>query len=152
VVIETSTWDSSVIKDFINGMLGKALGSGVARQVWVSSLDETLVVKVQDPSSGLQNLLEWETYLACKETKWAKYLTPCIGISPCGLILVQKRIEPLNKKFESHKLPNFLTDFKRSNYGMFEDRVVCCDYGTNQLIDMGAKGKQIKLITPEWWD
>lgn len=150
-MIETANWAPEVIKDLANGCLGKFLGQGVARHVWVSTIDPTKVIKLEI-ESFFQNIREWDTWLELKDSKYAKYLAPCIGISDGGRMLVQERIEPLRKDMEKCKMPDFLTDFKRSNYGIYNGRVVCCDYGTNILLSFALSERKIKLITPNWWD
>ena len=59
----------------------------------------------------------------------AKWLAPCEYLSPDGRILLQKKCDPvpMNKKLPD-KLPEFLTDLKRENFGIYKGRLVCIDY------------------------
>ena len=52
-----------------------------------------------------------------------------MALSGYGRVLLQKRVEPLQKGQLPERVPSFLSDLKLSNFGMFEGRIVCCDYG-----------------------
>lgn len=136
--------------DFARLFCDKSLGYGAGREVFVLGTDETRVVKVEAEAASFQNVLEWQTWQDLKETKYGKFLAPCHLISPCGIVLIQSRVTPLTPELEKVRLPSFLTDFKRSNYGVLDGRVVCCDYGLNLLLTDGAFAS--KLVKPEWWD
>lgn len=109
--------------------LGEKLGEGIARKVYVFRPDPKLVVKIERASCSFQNVLEWEAwnYLCAKHAKW---LAPCRHISPCGSILLQDRADPLRVTEKTKRLPKFLIDVKRQNFGMLGDKMVCFDYGT----------------------
>lgn len=47
------------------------------------------------------------------------------------------------------KVPAFLSDLKRTNYGMAGKFLVCHDYGTNLLFEHGMT---TRLKKAEWWD
>lgn len=129
-------------------MLGTKLGEGVSRTVYVlkdpyqwgrdrvheSPLNlevrSPYVVKVERATGRFQNVQEWSVW------EWArgvpslkKWLAPCISISPCGLYLIQQRVEPIRTKELPKRLPKFLIDTHRDNLGILNGRVVCCDYG-----------------------
>lgn len=144
-----SDWPPSVWQDFAQMFCGDTLGRGIGRQVYSLTTDPTKVVKVEMASESFQNAIEWETWKNLCDTKYAKYLAPCHWISPCGIVLIQTRVEPLRPEHENVRLPDFLSDFKRSNYGVLDGRVVCCDYGTNLLLNHGAYAS--KNRKPEWW-
>lgn len=62
----------------------------------------------------------------------AKWLAPCDYLSPDGLILLQRKCEALRESDKlPDKLPSFLTDVKRDNYGWLDGRIVCFDYALN---------------------
>lgn len=89
-----------------------------------------LVAKVETGSGSFQNVQEWEFWQAWCETKDVRrWLAPCADISPCGTILLQERTTPIPPGKFPDKMPDFLTDMKRSNYGLLKGKVVCHDYG-----------------------
>ncbi len=75
-----------------------------------------------------------------------RWLAPCVQISPCGSILIQKRTTPAPSSRYPAKMPKFLTDMKRSNYGLYKGRLVCHDYGLICLTVTTATRKA------DWWE
>lgn len=125
------------------------IGSGMSRRVWTSPLLPDRVVKTEEDSRRFQNVFEWETWNQVKDTKWARWFAPCVTISACGSVLIMERTtRPTEKQF-ADRMPVFLTDFKRENYGMLKGRLVCHDYGTNVLMQTGLNDR---LKKAEWWD
>ncbi len=123
---------NGVSADFFDLMCGERLGGGVARDVYVSRLDPDLVVKIEHTSGTFQNQMEWRVWENLSHDKDArKWLAPCVHISPCGSVLVQRRTAPLRRaEMARHKqLPKFLTDVKMSNFGILGGKLVCHDYG-----------------------
>ena len=138
-----------VHKEVFRLMCEEQIGSGMSRTVWVSPLLPGRVVKTEEDSRRFQNVFEWETWNQVKDTKWAKWFAPCVSISPCGAVLVMERTTlPTLKQFPD-RMPVFLTDFKRGNYGMLKGRLVCHDYGTNVLMQTGLNDRVKKV---GWWD
>ena len=60
------------------------------------------------------------------------------------------RTQPMRPGEEPEKMPAWLTDHKRANYGRLGKRIVCHDYGTNLLLDHGAFKARERLV--QWWD
>lgn len=138
-------WSAGVNRDFVRLFCGKLLGNGMSRQVFVLETDTTKVVKVESYGRYFQNVREWETWQALGHTKHGKYLAPCFSISPNGSVLVQERVDPITPEaLRNARLPDFLCDFKATNYGLFKGRVVCCDYGTNLLHTIGATSSRLR--------
>lgn len=140
----------TIARDFFLTMVGRELGSGVGRTVFESRLTPGHVIKVETPSWSFQNVMEWETWQELEHAKGvAEWLTPCVAISPCGCVLVMERTEEPRREDYPAKLPTFLTDTKRSNYGLLNGRLVCHDYGLTRLMTTGAT-KRLRKV--EWWD
>ena len=140
---------TGVLGDAFDLFCAKKIGAGYGRSVYICGLDQNLVVKVEDNARNFQNVIEWETWLTVKGTKFERWFAPCIQISATGSVLIMARtIEPRKHQYPD-KLPIFLTDTKHSNYGIYKSRFVCHDYGTNLLMDYGLSGKMRKV---EWWD
>lgn len=143
-------WPPSVWTDFLTLFCGDFLGSGIGREVYVLRTDPTKVVKIEMRSESFQNVTEWQTWEALKNTHCSKWLAPCQFISACGICLIQDRVDPLTDKHKRRKIPEWLTDMKTDNFGLIGDQVVARDYGLPaKLIEMGAFGS--KLRKPEWW-
>lgn len=134
--------------EFMHSALGPWIGTGMCRRVFNNLLDGTAVIKLEDCNgSRFQNVLEWETWCHVKGTEHAIWFAPCLWISASGGILIQRKTS-VPTKFPD-KLPLYLTDTKRSNYGMVDGRFVCHDYGTNLLMEWGTSKRTRKV---EWRD
>lgn len=46
-------------------------------------------------------------------------------------------------------MPIFFTDFKYLNYGFYDGRIVCHDYGTSLIFEHGMTKRTKKA---EWWE
>jgi len=144
-----STWRQS-----FHLLCDHLLGYGMSRSVYSSKLMPDCVVKVEDGSGQFQNIIEWETWQRVKHTDMAKWFAECRWISPNGTILIMERTRPPAKGEFLDKMPVFLCDFKRTNYGMVgpgkgKDRLVCHDYGTNLMFENGMTKRMHKA---DWWD
>lgn len=137
-------------QDALTLLCGELLGSGISRQVYSCPMNEDVVIKLELTAEYHQNVIEWETWHAARQHVKAvvRYLAPCHHISDCGRWLVQARTSPIPAGRYPAKMPKFLTDFKRANYGRFEGRVVCHDYGTNLALDHGLRPT---LRKADWW-
>jgi len=124
----------------------REIGSGMSRKVWDSKVLSDSVIKVEEDSGCFQNVLEWEAWNAVKETAAAKWFAPCEWISPCGVVLIMAKTTPTHKYPD--RMPAFLADFKRPNYGMYKGRLVCHDYGTSLLMINGLTTRMRKV---QWW-
>lgn len=136
-------------RDVFRMLCGHKLGSGSARQVYECAYNSDYVVKIEDRAESFQNVLEWHLWNDAEHmgTDVSKWLAPCVRISPCGVVLIQKRTQPAKKYPE--KLPSWLTDTKRQNYGMIGSRFVCHDYGVNLMCNSGLT-KRLRKV--DWWD
>lgn len=114
-----------------NLLCGDLLGEGIHRKVFECRIDPTLVVKVEtdEHHRSFANVMEHKNWSENELYKpVSSWLAPVVAISPCGLVMLQKRVEPLRESELPEKLPAFLTDTKRANFGLYEGRVVACDY------------------------
>lgn len=140
----------NVLRDAMAMFCGEVIGVGIARIVYEFLPDPAKVVKIETASCSFQNALEWTTWLQLSGTRFEQYLAPCHMISPCGIALVQTRVDPLppaeDAQLQGLRLPAFLTDFKRENYGMIDGRVVAADYGSNLTINHGAFAARMRRV------
>ena len=130
-------------------MCGEKIGNGIARTVYESRLLPGFVIKVEEDSRSFQNVLEWETWQRVRGTKHEKWFAPCESISAAGTVLVMRKTELARASEYPEKMPVFLTDFKRKNYGMYDGRLVCHDYGLTLLVEHGMTSR---LRKANWWD
>ena len=135
-------------KDFASLILGERLGGGVARDVYALNTAQsgTTIIKFEDVAGSFQNIIEWSIWGDVVNTKWEKWFAPCCEISSTGVCLIQRRTTPL--EMLPKRVPSFFTDLKRDNWGEYEGRPVCHDYGT-----MAALGtKDAKMQKAMWRD
>lgn len=134
-----------VLTDFFRGITGRLIGWGIGRRVYECTINPDVVLKVEDGGGSFQNVREYETWHAVNFGPYAKWFAPVEHISPCGMVLVMAKTQrPL--KFPE-RMPVFLTDFNRENYGLYKGRVVCHDYGTNLLME---HGKTPRMRKADW--
>lgn len=142
------TFHTIMSRDFANLFLGRLIGKGMSRQVFEHAFDDSLVIKMEamEPSGRFQNVEEWETWRRMKECNHvARWLAPCVAISPCGRWLVQKRTTPLAAAHLPTRIPIFFTDLKAANWGEYEGRPVCHDYGMHLMHSVGTPNRTKKV-------
>lgn len=138
-------------EDAFNLLCGNLLGGGIHRKVFECRLRPDLVVKVEDDGS------EWRNFSNVKEYAFwsdhqdyaavSKWLAPCEYLSPDGRISLQRRVRiagPTDVMPE--KLPGFLTDLKRTNFGWLDGRLVCVDYAWT------VPSPKVREVKAEWCD
>lgn len=134
-------------QDAFNLLCGEKIGGGIHRTVFECRIRPEFVVKVEDEF--------WRYFANVKEmTFWcdqqhykpvAKWLAPCEYLSPDGRILLQRRVDPVPSSFKlPDKMPSFLTDFKRDNFGLLDGQLVCVDYA------MTIPAPSIRLKRAHW--
>lgn len=118
-------------EDAFNLLCGERLGFGLHRSVFECRIRPGWVVKVEaGESRRFANVLEhefWESHQFFE--KVAIWLAPCGELSADGRLLLQRRVSSLPGDFKfPPKMPEFLSDLKRSNFGLWKGRLVCVDY------------------------
>jgi hypothetical protein len=136
-----------IFKGIAELLCGKRLGSGCSRTVFQCKVDRSLVVKIEeDPEWHHQNIMEWEVWQHVEYNKKInKWFAPCIALSPCGRILLQKKVKFRDVSTYPAKIPAFFTDFQATNYGFLGKQFVCSDYGL-MLHDVGLGSKRLKKV------
>ena len=126
--------DSETMIAYHDLLCGDLLSEGCSRIVYECGYDESCVVKISKDIDRLSsdNVLEWEIWQMVKymNNDVPKWFAPCIKISDNGRILIQKKTKPLTDKQwnDLKELPRFLTDVKRSNFGMYKGHICTHDY------------------------
>lgn len=149
--------DWHLMGDFFDFFFGEHIGDGETRSVYSFQLDKTQVVKIERPhkDSGFlfDNVSEMEMWANINSkshkhlNQYAKFLAPCIRISPCGRFLIQKKTTPVTAKELPKMIPYFLADTKLTNWGRIGKNVVCHDYSNHKLYSGITKNK---LVKAEW--
>lgn len=125
-------------------------GTGMSRWVYTSEVFPDIVIKIERRGKVFQNIVEYETWTHVEHTWAAQFFAPVVDISDCGRFLVMKRTKPVTMKTlrKTTRVPVFLSDLKRTNYGLYKGRLVCHDYGTNLLrtYGLGVKFKKAGWI------
>jgi hypothetical protein len=137
-------------EDLMNLMCGNLLGSGQYRHVYSGKQDASLVFKYERTFERCCNRAEMELWVEMQDHPLGKWLAPCVALSPDGTWLIQRRTEPLQFSQLPEKIPKIFCDAKIENWGMFEGRVVCHDYGNNNMLYALARRYGVKLETVTW--
>ncbi|MEQ8308086.1 MAG: hypothetical protein RIA09_16245 [Hoeflea sp.] len=128
---------------------GKELGQGCSRLVFDFALDQTCVIKFETAGGSFDNVVEWDVWNAYRfDKRMSKWLAPCVSISPCGSILIQKKTTPIYKDRLPKKIPRVFTDLKETNWGLLDGRPVCHDYGNHRIFN---GGDLYRLVNADWW-
>lgn len=129
--------------------IGEKIGSGLHRTVFACRIDPSLVVKVEVGSCSFANVREWELWDEVHSTKdVARWLAPCVAISPCGSVLLQRRAEKCDKGRYPEKVPAWFGDMKFDNFGMLDGKLVCVDYAG---IPVSHALFQKRMKKADWW-
>lgn len=143
-----------VHKEAFNTLCGDKIAHGMSREVFACRIDPKCVVKCEDTAGHFQNIIEWETWQRVKDTPYSRWFAECKWISPSGCVLIMERTRPASPSEFPDRVPVFLTDLKRSNFGMAQsngkrDWFVCHDYGTHLMFENGMT-KRLKKA--DWWE
>lgn len=140
-------------------LCGRRLGTGMSRDVFECRILPECVVKVEETSQHFQNVVEWEAWKIVKDTPYSRWFAACRWISPNGAVLIMEKTVPAGPADYPDKMPAFLCDFKKNNYGLSYAQdpktgkmfytFVAHDYGTNLLVENGLS-KRMKSV--EWLD
>lgn len=122
-------------KEFFEFVCGDLLGCGIHRVVFEYKPDPTCVIKYQY-QPGFENMKEWELWDGLQLTPISDWLAPCVSISENGIWMVQKRTKPLPDNYKyPDRVPRFMTDLKRANFGIYKGRLVSHDYANHLCIN-----------------
>jgi hypothetical protein len=131
--------------EFQTFMIGTKLGEGVDREVYVFRGDTTKVIKIEKPGVEFSNVEEWTVWHEALHADVQDWFAPCYGISEGGRFLIQARTKPIERLPD--KLPSFMTDIKRENFGRLPDgRIVAHDYSRHQLYTRGFANWRLKKV------
>jgi hypothetical protein len=145
-----SYFPNTVSRDLYSLCVGKEIGYGVHRKVFEWLPDPSLVVKFEVGGQSFANIIEWETWNRVKDViDVHHWFAPCVSISSCGSVLLQKKASPVSLDELPKLLPAYLSDTKRTNFGRIGKRVVCIDYGSHAMFENGMTKRMRKV---NWYD
>lgn len=128
-------------------LLGDKIGSGVYRDVYECLMLPDCVVKVQQDALEFDNVMEWKIW---QEVRWddelSLWFAPCVHISANGRLLIMKKTTKAGISDFPTSLPVFLGDCHKGNYGMYEGRFVCHDYGLSTALRKGLETKRLRKV------
>lgn len=137
--------------DLVDLVAGQRIGRGQYREVFEFRHDPTCVIKRSINDRHHHNILEFEAWCIIHEDKeLSKWFAPCVRISDLGLWLIQKRTTAITKEQLPDKVPYIITDLKPGNWGIYEGRPVCHDYGNVHVRALTAGGKRMRKA--DWFD
>jgi len=137
---------SDVLEDAFSLLCGELIGEGSTRRVFECKIRPDLVVKVEEAEyRNFANVVEQKLFDDTQHIKkLSQWLAPCEFLSPDGRVLLQKKCDPVPSGFKlPEKLPHFLCDLKRENFGIFEGRLVCIDYA---IYDVSISSRLVKAV------
>lgn len=122
-----------------NHVVGRLLGRGAARSVYVYRPNPDYVIKLERNGSSFSNVAEWTLWCDAQDTEFGKWLAPIHSISSCGRVLIMKRTDNMTwSKDLPEKVPLALaTDAKVGNWGLLDGKPVCHDYGHHNALTVG---------------
>ena len=127
------------LRELAEFVLGKRLGGGMSREVFLNRADNNTVIKVENYADHKQNVMEWLVWNQFQNVKGiGKWLCPCHSMSHSGTFLVMERARDLEPHEMPKRVPSFISDVKLENFGMLNGKVVLRDYGTITLA-LGVK-------------
>lgn len=137
----------ATFEDAFNLLCGDKIGEGIHRTVYNCRLRDDLVVKVESQDFRyFANVMEDKFWADNSHyDKVAQWLAPIEFLSPDARIMLQHRTQPIRDTDDMpDKIPSFLTDVKRENFGWLNDRLVCHDYAFT------ITNPSVRLRKAEW--
>jgi len=131
---------SQLSLDVAGMMIGDHIANGQFRSVFEWRRRPRTVTKLENGAQSFHNITEHQVWNEAKGTALEKWLAPVVGISACGIALLQERTRPIKEdeiKRLPKRVPSVLHDIKPSNWGWYRGRVVCHDYGYNGILRNG---------------
>lgn len=121
-----------IFYDLFNMVCGEKIGAGIHRTVYECKIRPEFVVKV-DHNTDFRDFANVREQKFWDDNQYyqpvAKWLAPCEFLSPDGRVMLQMKCDKIPTDFElPEKLPTFLTDVKRENFGILKGQLVCFDY------------------------
>ena len=134
--------------DLVNLLCGKLLGQGQYRKVFQCAIEPAHVVK-HDSGHNFSNINEYQVFSEFTGTELEQWLAPVIWLSPRGLWLIQAKTTPIIEADLPTKIPAIFADTKAENWGSYQGRPVCHDYGNHNVFNL-ARRSGATLKRAQW--
>lgn len=138
--------DSFLLGDFTDFFCGDRIGEGCSRSVYEYRIDTRYVVKI-DRTNLFNNVAEWDIWQSLKDSDHGKYLAPCLSLSSCGRVMLQRRTHSIKFSQLPDKIPAFFADTKLQNWGRIGKNIVCHDYANHAFYAGGNR-----MVKATWRD
>jgi hypothetical protein len=147
-------WDESInLKNSaLTLFFGDCLGSGASRRVYSILNDHTTVAKVEYVGRTFNNQTEWLVWQEVKDWPISDWFVPCVEIDSYGNVLLQRRTEVFQCEYDFKAaltrtrggiIPKSFADIHYGNFGLYDGRVACHDYGYHRFFENGARQMSI---------
>lgn len=136
-----------VVTDFFKALTEYCLGEGAFRAVYSCRANSDIVIKIEEGAHNFSNITEWNLWMDSHNHKLRDWLAPCEYISPCGVVLLMGRTTKPKPEEIPKKIPAIFTDLKVENFGMYNGKFVCHDYGNLRPLMSDI----MRLRRADWW-
>lgn len=148
---------TSTYEDAYMLLCGDLIGEGCSRRVYQCRLLPDCVVKVEETEGSFENVIEWSIWRQVLGTPASRWFAACHHISQNGRLLVMERTLPARMSDLPARVPIWVSDMKRSNWGVVAKtdgaaHPVCHDYGSlsSKVLQFGSAGGRMRKA--EWID
>jgi hypothetical protein len=134
--------------------VGKQIGSGASRRVYELNHREDAVIKVEYTGRTFHNQTEWAIWQSVKDTALSDWFVKCLDIDSVGNVLLQAKTKPFEcnadfrealRRTRGGVLPKFFDDIHYGNFGLYNDRVACHDYGYHKFFENAFHDSLVEL-------
>jgi hypothetical protein len=147
-----------IAEEAFSMLCGDLIGEGCSRKVYACALLPDCVVKVEETVGSFENVIEWSIWHQVVGTPASRWFAACRFISESGSILVMERTLPARMSDLPPRVPIWVSDMKRTNWGVAKDSdggmkwAVCHDYGSlsSNVLKFGSTGGRMRKA--QWID
>lgn len=140
--------DRLLYEDATDLLCGNLIGEGETRKVYDCTLLPGYVIKVEQDYSSFRNIIEFQAWESvCADYDFGKWFAKIHSLSASGRFLIMEKTRRPERHEWPKKLPWFLTDRKRENFGMSQitGLFVAHDYGHHNLHEHGMTHNLTKV-------
>lgn len=140
--------DRHLYEDAMDLLCGDLIGEGETRKVYDFSVIPGYVIKVERDYSKFRNQMEFQAWESvCAVHSVGKWFAPILKMSASGRFLIMEKTRRPERHEWAKKLPWYLTDRKRENFGISlkSGLFVAHDYGHHNLHEHGMVNNMTKV-------
>lgn len=131
-------------------IIGKHLGRGYSRDVYIHAMEPSIVVKIAMNADGvIANTNEFDIWDEVQHWKGKyenlkNFFCPVTAMSSDCKVLFMKRTQPLRVEDIPNEVYTWVTDQKLENFGILDGRLVIHDYGLTLIKNGGITNRKRK--------